>query len=224
MEIKYRIPYVTDPELNYSDRIMLGFIILLSDYGKNKENLFLSAEIIDAMEIPLNSIKTVLKRLETLGLIKNRIIQNYIYKKRFIDLTEKTVKLCEGLNNTIKTRKERKKSKNGTEIPPTDLKSILEDSDYILGVFKNILDDLKNKDSVFGMIDGEKSCNQMISYFLKKNKEINKENLNGEIRSWIFNAKTKLIEEKNKDLEQAKEYETDKKPAKKVKDILDQFD
>lgn len=142
MEIKYSIPYVSDTELNYTDRIVLGFIIVLSSYGKTKE-IFFSSDVLENMAIPMNSLKVVLKRLEQLGLIKNRIEQNYIYKKRFIEIEDKLIEICENLDNAIKTRKERKHTKNGTDIPPTDQKSILVNPDSDMRVlFDSILDEL----------------------------------------------------------------------------------
>lgn len=143
MEIKYSIPYVSDSELNYTDRIVLGFIIVLSSYGKTKE-IFFSSDVLENMAIPMNSLKVVLKRLEQLGLIKNRIEQNYIYKKRFIEIEDKLIKICENLDNTIKTRKERKHTKNGTDIPPTDQKSILVNPDSnLIDFFNTAIDQLK---------------------------------------------------------------------------------
>ena len=50
MIIKYTIPYVKDDRLQYTDRIILGFLLLLSDKGKNKE-IFFSKEILEEMQI-----------------------------------------------------------------------------------------------------------------------------------------------------------------------------
>lgn len=142
MHIKYMIPYINDKRLQYTDKIALGFLLLLSEYGKNKE-IFFSKEILDEMQINMNTLKSVLKRLEDLKLIKIHIEQNYIYKQRTIILSDDLLKIASEHDNTIKTRKERKHTKNGTDIPSTDKKSILCNSDSDMRVlFDSILDEI----------------------------------------------------------------------------------
>ena len=72
------------------------------------------------------------------------IEQNYIYKQRTIILGDDLLKIANEHDNTIKTRKERKHTKNGTDIPPTDQKSILVDPDSDLSdIFYTAIDQLK---------------------------------------------------------------------------------
>ena len=102
--------------------------------------------------------------------------------------------MCENLDYVIKTRKERRNGRNGTDDTLTDQNSILDDSGYVMDRFKKILNDLQGKDPYYQLIDAEKSCNSMISYFLKMDKQISKRALTGEIRSWLFNARNRVIE------------------------------
>ena len=142
MHIKYMIPYINDERLQYTDKIVLGFLLLLSEYGKNKE-IFFSKEILDEMQININTLKSVLKRLEDLKLIKIHIEQNYIYKQRTIILGDDLLKIASEHDNIIKTRKEQKNTKDSTDIPPTDKKSILCNSDSdIRGLFDSVLDEI----------------------------------------------------------------------------------
>ena len=141
-QLNYRIPLVKDTNLTYSDKIALGFILLLSDNGKNK-TVFFSKEILEEMQIPMNSMRTVLNRLENSGYISVKVEQNYLYKQRIITITDKSRQLLDNLNNSIKTLTETKKTKNGTTTPHSTSKSILVNSDSDMRVlFDSILDEI----------------------------------------------------------------------------------
>lgn len=184
MIIKYTIPYVKDDRLQYTDRIILGFLLLLSDKGKNKE-IFFSKEILEEMQINLNTLKAVLKRLEALSLIQIRIEQNYIYKQRSIILSDEVLKTISEYENVKKTRIERKNNKNGTEIPPTNQKSILCNSDTDLrDIFISVAEKLYKENKI--IVKGYMIANEIErfkKYYLGK--QINDET----VEKWLLKLK-----------------------------------